>query len=450
MARNAASHTDDFNRSDRDLDNDNDWLMFNSGWPATILSQTCSATHPNTTRGSYVATITNPNQWCKIRVQQVPIAGDNISPNLRMTKATGHRYEGTVTTTFIDLWKVGAGGNGFISGVRYMHTLAVDDEISMETEDVSNGVAVTVYLDATPIISYTDTGQQYGAAITSGNPGINKWQPNGGVQGQMDDWEAGTLSPLLRIIDVNGGTYIKTGNTIRVKTNDNANVISGELTKSGFATITLTLLGIVDDYVEFQAIDVKDTEFAPITGCVVEVSTAGETDTVAVDVVMLDTEAVFLVADAAPNGLANGIAVQDGDMLGQTTIDGTTIEWDANGHRGLAIYDPAVPNGTTATRLWYSTSGKVWDTGPMTINQDATATVPLEWKGTPAPHNAELNAQYDYAFGHLVVGTRPLEYTVAEGALPAGLSLDDTAEKITGVPTEDGTFTGIKIQVNYP
>ena len=145
------------------------------------------------------------------------------------------------------------------------------------------------------------------------------------------------------------------------------------------------------------------------------------------------------------NGLiANGIfkdvpGATDGDVAEiQRSFGNSTITLYADGD---VKFSPAVTNDSTMTRYRYD--GSAWDSGPITIYQ-GTFSAPV-WTGTPSPPAAIVGRSYSYNFGVFVQGDRPMVFSIGNGALPAGLSIDQASESIVGVPTQSGTFPDISI-----
>ena len=105
------------------------------------------------------------------------------------------------------------------------------------------------------------------------------------------------------------------------------------------------------------------------------------------------------------------------------------------------LLNPAAVNGQTYTRQHHD--GSTWNEDTITIYRGSFTGV--SWTGVPSPPNAVVGKQYDYVFGGMVSGDRPITYTLETGQLPDGLTIDSTAEKITGIALEAVSFTGLSI-----
>ena len=134
--------------------------------------------------------------------------------------------------------------------------------------------------------------------------------------------------------------------------------------------------------------------------------------------------------------MAEGIeGVVNGDLLEcQVALGNSAISLldDAD-----AIYDPAVPDGSTHDRWHYSQQRGAWDSGQVVINGDPDIPPepkPPRWTGTPNPPAATEGNPYEYVIGYMLEGDRPMTLTDAGTPLPNGLSYDDSEypEKIVG------------------
>ena len=173
----------------------------------------------------------------------------------------------------------------------------------------------------------------------------------------------------------------------------------------------------------------------------VVVSDGSNTDskTVAVGLEVTST-GVTLAGTLLPDGVIKELAgAKVGDQIvlpNPVAGSAVTMTPDAD-----VIFAPALPNETTMARWWFN--GSVWAEDTITIYRGG-ATAPF-WKGPLDPPDAAVGQDYEYIFGGLVGGDKPMVYSIASGALPPGFYLDQARESIRGVGQTPATFSGLSI-----
>lgn len=66
--------------------------------------------------------------------------------------------------------------------------------------------------------------------------------------------------------------------------------------------------------------------------------------------------------------------------------------------------------------------------------------------GAPV-EEATINVAYDGFFVAGSKGVKPYAYSVADGAFPDGIDIDEDTGEVSGTPTESGTFADIVLRV---
>jgi hypothetical protein len=110
---------------------------------------------------------------------------------------------------------------------------------------------------------------------------------------------------------------------------------------------------------------------------------------------------------------------------------------------------------TIAGRLFANTAAVTLDTNVVTVPTDCAAAGTVDTTDSPAftsgtPPTATVGTPYTFTV--TTTGTPAPTYTVSEGDLPAGLTLDGVTGEITGTPTTTGstTFTITATNGNAP
>jgi len=215
---------------------------------------------------------------------------------------------------------------------------------------------------------------------------------------------------------------------------------------SGVSAVTIgeRRLGVVSrrhDALICEAFNIFQSPFA--FGETVPLTVTGSAGTHTVHVTLEPPEGVqYVVVDGVQPYLSQGLAVVDGDQMA-TETDRGSVALLLSPNTDVK-YTPAAPDGTIHMRYWYNPRTLAWGEGTVTVD-GGLASGPVEWTGTPTPPPAAVGVPYTYTIGTLVAGDRPVPLTDAGSALPPGLSYDDATypEKISGVPTTPGVYTGI-------
>jgi len=110
---------------------------------------------------------------------------------------------------------------------------------------------------------------------------------------------------------------------------------------------------------------------------------------------------------------------------------------------GLSLSSGGVISGTPTQIGTFPFTVKLTDSTPQTVTSDPLSIVvvdPLVVQSAGDLTKGALNVSYSY-FLQISGGVPPYTWQIASGALPAGLSLDTNTGKISGTPTQYGTFS---------
>lgn len=240
------------------------------------------------------------------------------------------------------------------------------------------------------------------------------------------------------IDQVNGDDIIDHGQTFQVKGQFPTTITGVKITEGGRET-SVGFSNQTGTTVDCGPLDVFAGD-AQLGSVLIEVTDGTETDTHPITVVSGAGYVDVTLADPIlATGAVKELTVAAGQQLAIEAGAGTSVNtlYDDSD----MLLNPAAVNGQVYQRHHHD--GSTWNSDTITIYRGSFTGV--QWIGDLNPPDAVVGKQYDYLFGGLLTGDRPMTFTLATGSLPDGITIDDTAEKITGIATTAISLTGISI-----
>jgi pectate lyase len=200
-----AVFTDDFNRADQSVSVSANWGSITSMSSLSIVSNTVSNAGTNTTRGNRVVTGTWPdNQYAQLVVLAVNEGSGSRVANVgvRAASAAQSWYHFGLNPSGWVLIRRDAGISTTLASSEF--TVSLPHTIRIEAV----GSSIRGYIDGVLVANATDS------TYPSGNPVMYIFRSSSSIQEDviLDDFEAGTLSPPLRPINV----YRASGKPVKV------------------------------------------------------------------------------------------------------------------------------------------------------------------------------------------------------------------------------------------
>jgi len=257
-------------------------------------------------------------------------------------------------------------------------------------------------------------------------------------------WWTASQTTTVTITGVNTGDTIVSGDLITVSGTGLDTVTALQLSDGG-TNYGLTITSQSASQLQAAAIDLLDLPY-PVGALNIEAVSPLNNATRAITLAYTSDYDIQTVAGAQPY-LLEGLDYADGDQVGtNVSVAGSNLTLTPDSD---VLYSPAVPHGTTHTRLHYDASAATWGSGTVTVNRPDAGDGPPLWRATPAPPPARKGVAYSYAIGTLLDGDRPMTLTDSGAALPDGLAYgympapNETIEAIVGTPTVDSGVSGI-------
>jgi hypothetical protein len=359
---------------------------------------------------------------------------DFIGPALLNAAGEGYwlRLHGNVGQIYI-MDAGGGGGSALAASFSIPAPLAAD----VYSLTIDGAGLLTASLDGSPQSTHTDT------TYTGLAPAAVCKDENNALRGMSEFGADGLMTGSLAITGVNGDNTITSLGPIVI-----ACVLGNSVTDVTLEGVALTITEQNDSSIECSPVDLHSMPIPP----------GGTRDLVITDGATSPSQSVVMLSEVGREYVVTTSILAGGllDTVTQTAVVGDGYEGDTTSNLGLSalVYDPAgphrnidpaVPNGTINTGWFFDVSLSAWEEITETTNRASGALAP-NWRAAPTPTTAIVGMPYNYCFGFLCDGDRPMTYTPETGEYPPGLSIDAATECFVGTPTAEGEYAGTSLK----